>query len=171
MLWAVGFVPPPRLACQETGLGLPALPRERPRARASRASPVNRLVPGALGSRPGAGRGGSEVGLTGVASVTFAYAPIIRAPTLIPERETESTAMSEAGVAVLQGSFAQPEAVPIPSGPGIPAQRNIGTDLDRLVRLLPAGAAREFVRGIPRRIGRSELLANLEALVRLLQWT
>jgi hypothetical protein len=60
--------------------------------------------------------------------------------------------------------------------PGVPrgayptyGRRNIGTDLDRLVELLPAGAAREFVRGLPRRADKWELLSNLEALVRLLQ--
>ena len=49
------------------------------------------------------------------------------------------------------------------------ARRNIGADLDLLIVLLPSGAAREFVRGLPRRTGPGELLASLEALVRLLQ--
>lgn len=46
---------------------------------------------------------------------------------------------------------------------------NRGAELDRLARALPAGAALEFVRGLPRRTTKEELLADLEALVRLLQ--
>ena len=48
-------------------------------------------------------------------------------------------------------------------------RRNVGVDLDRLIRLLPPGAPREFVRALPRRVDREQLFANLEALVRLLQ--
>ena len=48
-------------------------------------------------------------------------------------------------------------------------RRNVGADLDRLMRLLRPGAAREFVRELPRRVDREQLLASLEALVRLLQ--
>ena len=48
-------------------------------------------------------------------------------------------------------------------------RQNVGVDLDRLIRLLPPGAPREFVRALPRRVDREQLFANLEALVRLLQ--
>lgn len=58
---------------------------------------------------------------------------------------------------------------PIPPRPSPPARTNLGANLDRLAELLPVGAAREFVRGLPRRLGREELLASLEALVRLMQ--
>ena len=49
------------------------------------------------------------------------------------------------------------------------ARKNVGADLDRLIRLLPPGAPREFVRELPRRVDREQLFASLEALVRLLQ--
>lgn len=49
------------------------------------------------------------------------------------------------------------------------ASRNIGRELDALLELLPPGAAREFVQGLPRRARRVEVIAYLEALVRLLQ--
>ena len=45
----------------------------------------------------------------------------------------------------------------------------MGADLDRLNRLLPPGAPREFVQELPRRVDREQLFASLEALVRLLQ--
>jgi hypothetical protein len=45
---------------------------------------------------------------------------------------------------------------------------NVGSNLDRLILLLPPGAPREFVRALPRRIDREQLFADLEALVRLL---
>jgi len=47
--------------------------------------------------------------------------------------------------------------------------RNLGKELDALLDLLPPGPAREFVRGLPHRARREELIASLEALVRLLQ--
>ena len=56
-----------------------------------------------------------------------------------------------------------------PESPRVIARRNVGVDLDRLIRLLPPGAPREFVRELPRRVDREQLFANLEALVRLLQ--
>ncbi len=48
------------------------------------------------------------------------------------------------------------------------ARHNFGPALDRLSGLLPPGPAREFVRGLPRRCTRAELLVDLEAVVRLL---
>jgi hypothetical protein len=57
----------------------------------------------------------------------------------------------------------------IPSGSRLTVRKNVGADLDRVVQLVPPGAAREFVRGLPRRVDREELLACLEALVRLMQ--
>ena len=76
------------------------------------------------------------------------------------ERDTEATrpAVTESEVPRV------PHAVYPSSG-----RRNLGTDLDRLLELLPAGPAREFVRSLPRRADKWELLSNLEALVRLLQ--
>jgi hypothetical protein len=52
---------------------------------------------------------------------------------------------------------------------GLPIRRSVGPGLDHLIRLLPPGGAHEFVRGLPRRVTKEELLADLEALVRLLQ--
>lgn len=46
---------------------------------------------------------------------------------------------------------------------------NRGAELDRLVMLLPAGTAHEFVRRLPRRASREELFAYLEALTLLIQ--
>ena len=51
------------------------------------------------------------------------------------------------------------------------ARKNVGEYLDRLIRLLPPGAALEFVRELPRRVDREQLFADLEALVRLLRLT
>ena len=55
--------------------------------------------------------------------------------------------------------------------PPVIVRKNVGADLDRLMRLLPPGAPREFVRALPRRVEREQLFADLEALVRLLQVT
>jgi hypothetical protein len=57
----------------------------------------------------------------------------------------------------------------MPSSRPRPKRANVGVELDRLIRVLPSGAAREFARGLPRRIGQFELLVCLEALVRLIQ--
>jgi hypothetical protein len=75
------------------------------------------------------------------------------------------------GAEVVEVSVSGREAgnQPVPVWPRAPVQTNIGAGLDRLLELLPPGAAREFVRGLPRRAGREEVLANLEALVRVLQ--
>ena len=77
--------------------------------------------------------------------------------------------MSGAEVAGPQASLPAPDPSPISSGPRLSTRMNVGADLDRLAQLLPAGAAREFVRDLPRRLGREEMLVCLEALVRLMQ--
>ncbi len=65
-----------------------------------------------------------------------------------------------------------PRLVTAPEGPSA-ARRglrsNRGTELDRLARALPPGAALEFVRGLPRRSSQDELITYLEALVRVIQ--
>lgn len=77
--------------------------------------------------------------------------------------------MGEAEGADLRDAFPKSITPQLLHGPLLPARQNVGADLDRLVNLLPAGAAREFVHGLPRRLGREELLASLEALVRLIE--
>ena len=57
----------------------------------------------------------------------------------------------------------------LPLQQAVITRKNVGAYLDRIVHLLPPGAAREFVRELPRRVDRDQLFANLEALVRLLQ--
>lgn len=68
-------------------------------------------------------------------------------------------------------TLAEPETVEwaAPEGPRVIVRRNMGAELDRLMRLLPPGAPREFVRELPRRVDREQLFASLEALVRLLR--
>jgi hypothetical protein len=75
--------------------------------------------------------------------------------------------------AAKEASGAAIEDLGFPLGPesSAPYRRNVGDELDQLVRMLPSGAAREFARGLPRRLAREELLANLEALVRILHAT
>lgn len=81
----------------------------------------------------------------------------------------ESGTMSGAEAADLPGILPGASTPPIPPASRLLVRKNVGVDLDWLVQSLPRGAAREFVRRLPRRTGREELLADLEALVRLLQ--
>jgi hypothetical protein len=73
--------------------------------------------------------------------------------------------------ATLVGHGGNPEGVSEATPPLLlrPKRENIGAELDRLIRVLPSGAARNFARGLPRRIDHFELLACLEALVRMIQ--
>lgn len=64
---------------------------------------------------------------------------------------------------------APPTAPAVPSPAHRDPRSNRGAELDRLARVIPVGAALEFVRGLPRRSTREELIAYLEALVRLMQ--
>jgi hypothetical protein len=73
--------------------------------------------------------------------------------------------------AALVGQGGTPEGVSEAISPFLlrPKRENIGAELDRLIRVLPSGAARNFARGLPRRIDHFELLVCLEALVRMIQ--
>ena len=82
---------------------------------------------------------------------------------------SEGAALNEGLAGDVQTAVAEPRPDVIAGGTGGPRRWSVGPGLDHLLRLLPPGGACEFARGPPRRMTKEELLADLEALVRLMQ--